>query len=333
MATAPVEQLEWEIAIPLLTNRHFMGGLIRAFVGGAMLIIALVALLLGMQGNWEAVRGLALMMMVITLGLLLTAVLVVVLIFGNRMRLRFTIDGTGARMQTIDRVARAGNRGALVLGVLTGRAGAAGSGLLAQSQEDQMVSWGGRFTMVVEPATHSMAFRNSWRTILRVYCLPENFAVARALVEAQMASHGTAQRSSTSSPLGGYLLRTVLVVVACLPIFAACGLFGLTLLPPLLLLCFALATVWFVPPMAWAVLALELGIVVLMAGGALGVRTSYISGETYRRYTVLSGDDWALTALAVVGMAGLAWMAVATLRARIKPALTSDLMDAGDDSA
>jgi len=50
------------------------------------------------------------------------------------------------------------------------------------------------------------------------------------------------------------------------------------------------------------------------------------------RYQMLSGDSWALTALAAAGAATLVWLSVATLRGHIQPALAQDLMDGGNDA-
>ena len=326
-ATSPA--LRWDIDIPLLTNVHMLRAMAGVTLGSAALVAALVSLMLAVQGDWSLIPSIAGLFVAAGLGFLLLALLVMGLVFGNRLRARFSVDDHGVGFQTRDRVARAGNRAALVMGLLLGRPGAAGSGLLAMSQEQQALGWAGSFRAEFDAAHHSIALCNRWRTLLRVYCTPDNYAAVCARIREQMARHGTAGRAMGRSPVGGYLGRTVLAVLACVPMFLLAPVYGHGLFLPLLLMCFAIATVWFVRHLAWVVLGCSATLVanLLMAGLAMR-ESSFSRGTHFRRYEVLSGDDWALTALAMLGLAYLAWHAVQTLRRRAVPALEGDLQDA-----
>ena len=195
-----------------------------------------------------------------------------------------------------------------------------------------MPFWSGSFRTIPEPATRSIAFCNGWRTLLRVYCLPDNFSLAVDLVNREMAAHGTASRVAKRSPVVSYVARTLLVTVTCLPILAIAEIYSFSLLPPFVLLCFGVAMVWFVRPLAWVVLGMVGVIALLVVSGALEERTGYFNHAHYLRYQMLSGDSWALTALAAAGAATLVWLSVATLRGHIQPALAQDLMDGGNDA-
>lgn len=322
------EALQWDIDIPLATNPVMWGGLVKATLGAAVGVAALVGLLLAVQGDWPLVLPMAGLLLACGAGLLLLAGLVMVLVFGNRLGARFVVDAKGVRYAQRDRRAHATNRAALVLGLLLGRPAAAGSGLLATLDEQQTLRWQGAFRAVAHPARHTIALRNRWRTLLWVYCTPDNFEGVRALLGRHMALNGTAERAAGLSPMRGQLARTALVVLACLPLFLLAPVYGHGLLPPLLLMCFALATVWLLRPLAWVVLC---GVVLLagrMLMGAFEPRASQLrAGVTYWRHQLLSGDDWALTALAALGLVYLVWLAVQTLRARTLPALEGDLLD------
>lgn len=320
----------WEIGVPVLTSRHMLGALAKAFFGGSALVTLLVGLLLGVQGEWRAIPGVALLLFAIGAAMFATGLAVAALLFRNRLQVRCTVDAQGVVVESVDRVGRAVNRASVLAGLVLGSTALTGSGLLATAGERQGLRWSGAFRAVVEPATRSIAFRNGWRTLLRVHCLPENFEAVVAFVEAQMARHGTSRRAGTRSPLGAYLARTLVVVVASLPFFAVRDLYGFGLLPPLLLLCFAAATVWFVRPMAWVVLGVLATIATLMVIGGVAPRESSLNRGVHHRYETISGDGWALTALALAGGAACGWLAVATLRRRISPALDADLEDAGD---
>lgn len=333
LQTTPLQRqdgvLRWDIDIPLLTNVHMLRAMLTVTLGSAALVGALVSLMLAVQGDWSAIPPLLGLFAAAGLGFALLALLVMGLVFGNRLRARFSVDDQGVGFQTRDRVAKASNRAALVLGLVLGRPGAAGSGLLAMTQEQQTLRWTGGFRAEFDAAHHSIGLRNRWRTLLRVYCTPDNHAAVCALIREQMARHQTAERAAGRSPVGGYLGRTALAVLACVPMFLLAPVYGHGLLLPLLLMCFAIASVWFVRHLAWVVLGCGAALVVSMLMAGLALRESSFSrGTHFRRYEVLSGDDWALTALALLGLAYLAWHAVQTLRARTVPALEADLQDA-----
>jgi hypothetical protein len=322
------EALQWDIDIPLATNPVMWGGLVKAVLGAAVGVAALVGLLLAVQGDWPLVLPVAGLLLACGAGLLLLAGLVMVLVFGNRLGARFVVDAKGVRYAQRDRRAHATNRAALVLGLLLGRPAAAGSGLLATLDEQQTLRWQGAFRAVAHPARHTIALRNRWRTLLWVYCTPDNFEAVQALLERHMALNGTAARAAGPSPLRGHLARTALVVLACLPLFLLAPVYGHGLLLPLLLMCFALATVWLLRPLAWVVLVAAAMLLVRMLMGAVEPRpSSFRAGITDWRFERLSGDDWALTALAALGLVYLVWLAVQTLRARTLPALEGDLLD------
>ena len=326
------ESLQWDIDVTLLTNRHMLTALAKAMLGAGGLVVALVSLLLGFQGAWHAIPGVSALLFGISIGLFALGLVVMAFPFNNRLASRFSIDAEGVHLVVTDRTARAGNRLAFWMGLALGSGATAGSGMLAATQEKQSLRWGGAFRAIAEPATRSIAFRNGWRTLLRVYCRPDNFSIVVDRVSHEMAAHATAERTGQRSPLGAYLARTLLVVVACLPVLAVSDVFNFSLLPPFILLCFGVAMVWFLRPLAWVVLVMVAVISLLVVSGSLEERVSSVSQSHYLRYQMLSGDSWALIVLAAVGAATLLWLAVATLRGHIRPALEQDMIDGGDDA-
>lgn len=324
--------LEWTLDVRLLTNRHMLAAFAKVVFGSIALCIALVGGLLAAHGEWRAAAGIAELFAATGAGMAVLFVLVILWPFRNRMRMRFRIDDEGVRIDLGDRIARVGNRASFWAGVALGSGMAAGAGLLARTQESQTFAWSGAFRPVVEPATRSIALRNGWRTLARIWCTPEGFDVAVARVAREVERHGTAARCAKRTPLPRYLARTALVIVACVPVFAAASEARVESLWPLLLLCFALATVWFVRPLAWVVLFAQAAICALIAADAVSTRRAFFGGTPRPRYELFSGDDWALLALALAGMAVLAWIAVQTLRGRLVPVLAADLSDAGETS-
>lgn len=321
--------LDWQVGIPLL-SRSMIGTLAGITLGAAAIGVLLVGLLLGVQGDWDAIAPMAMMFGVVAFGLFLLSLGVMALLLRGRIETRFVIDPDGIRLFNVDRLARAATRGAILLGAATGSAVTAGSGLLAGAQEQQRLRWNGAFHAAIDRTRHDIILRNGWRALMRVHCRPENFEAAVELVTRYMARNGTAERRRPRRSIGRYLLRTALACVAALPALMAGELYGYMLLLPFLSLCFALATIWLVRPMAWGVLAGLLATAVLALADALDQRAAYFGSGTFRHYEIFDTDDWGMTALAVAGLGYMAWIAVATLRGRLVPVLEADWRDGGE---
>jgi hypothetical protein len=322
--------LSWEIDIGLLTNRMMLGAVVRVFGIAALIMGGLLTLLFGVQGEWDVIGTVWLATLVMTGGLLLLSVLVMALVFRNRMRFRFTVGAEGVRCETIDRTARATNRLAVVAGVLLGSPQALGAGLMAGSQETQEVAWSGSFRAQYRPRARVVILRNRWRRLMIVYCTAEGYAAVADRIRAEIDRSGAEERLPAGSPLPRALGLSAAVVVACLPLFILTQELDVPLWMPLLLICFALAMVWLVGAFGWVVL----GSVALIAGAvamdAVSLQESFLyPGETYAHWTVFSGDVWALLVLAVVGAGALVGLAVAMLRGRIRSMLDSDMADMG----
>ena len=96
-------------------------------------------------------------------------------------------------------------------------------------------------------------------------------------------------------------------------------------LVPLIVLAFALVSVWLLPIFGWVVIG-GLGWVAAEAIAAgLAPYTSDFTGETLPRFDLMSGDDWAEIAVALVGAAYLIGQSVALLKGRFESALAGDM--------
>ena len=71
----------------------------------------------------------------------MVGVLGMVLIYRNRMTMRFTLDKGGARAEILDRRAATVSTATIVLGALAGKPGAVGTGLIAKTTSDQRAAW------------------------------------------------------------------------------------------------------------------------------------------------------------------------------------------------
>jgi hypothetical protein len=119
-----------------------------------------------------------------------------------------------------------------------------------------------------------------------------------------------------------------LVAVVCIPLFKLPA--PIDLFTPYLVLCFALASVWLIPLLAWVVPGGLAVIAGMSVSAGFAPYTSFISHETMHRYDIFSDDDWAMAMLALLGAAYLVWLSVALLRGRVQSGLMGDLVDMED---
>lgn len=325
--TAP---LVWDTDLPLfspLMQKQWSAGMLAT----ALVMTLIMGTIFAAQGDWDALPAMVGMIGAVTFGLWLLGILIMAILFRGRYRVRYTLSDEGLRCETLDQVAKKANRLAIGLGIVLGRGQLLGAGLIGISRESEGVNWSGAFQARFDPVRHTVLLRNGWRTLLWVQCTPENYTAAAELVSLHMARRRTAGRLAKGSPLPAYLGRSLLVFLACAPLFPLAEEHHTGLFLPIFILCFALAMVWLVNVFGWVVLGglgLQTLLVILVQ---FEERQSYFRpGETYPAYEVLGGDDFSLFLVAGIGVAVLTWLSVAALRGRWLAALVADHTDMGD---
>lgn len=325
------ETLRWEVAVPLLSDPMIVCGTLRACLLAAAIAASMLTLIFAVQGDYAAIGPIWLGFLGAGAGLALLALAVMQVVFGNRMHCRFTLNREGIVFETIDRRARVGNRLLLVLGLLRGSAQATGAGLIATADEQRTLGWRGAFRAEFLPARNQVVLRNRWRRLMVVYATPENYAAVAGRIADEIQRHGTAGRIPQRSPLPRYLLWSALLVLACVPLFAAVDAFDLSLLLPLLQLCFGLATIWLIGLFGWVLIGVDVLIVAALLLEAFSVRESWLHrGETYASWSVYGSDDWGLLALLVLALAALAWIGWRGVRGKLEALLVADFGDSGE---
>lgn len=315
-------RLSWEVDVPLLTNpRYLRAVLLIAGLSGLGLPLLLIGPLLLIQGDGRVLLPLAQLFLILTLSFLLLMLLVMAVVFGNRLRFRFTIDSQGIVQEAADRRSWMINRLTKLTGLWLASPSTAAAGLLAQAQERQALAWSGAFRLEARPfpvgwRRAPFVFSNRWRPLLEVYADDANREVVASLIHYYLALHRPERRLEGRDGLRGTLLRTLGVLLASLLVGAGMQSLGLDLLPWMLLLAFALATVWMLPPFAWVVL--------LLCGVILAFSLAAI-----RSASPLSADLLAMLALEALGLLSLSWFSLQVLRGRWLPMLLGDDSDRG----
>lgn len=312
--------IEWQIDVPIITNPLLMKQLALIFCLAPLLPISLLALAFGSQGDMSPLLAVSGFLFALSSGLLLLAVVSSLIIYRNRMRYRFVLTPDGFESAAVDDRAYRVGWLAIGLGLLLGKTGVAGSGLLALSTERRSGTWKSVTALRFHPGQRAITLRNDWRTVAVIYCTEDNFEAAKSFVASSVNDHPARRK-----PLWSALLWTAFIVLACMPVFAAQSPFSASLMAAMILVSFAVATVWLIPPLAYAVIAAALWVLGEVAFNALATRESQFAGHPdFRAYEIASGDDWARLFLMVAGLAFLVWFSLRTLSGRYIPVLHGD---------
>lgn len=309
------QPLTWETNISLLTNPLVVRQLILVVVGSGLFMALLLSFVFGASGEFDMILPMLRISALVTAGLGVLVFLITVIVFGGRIRVRFTMNEEGVLWETVGKRAITGSRLAILTGVLARSPQVAGAGALAASRQREFVAWQDVAAAELDRRHSMITLRNSWRPIMLVVGVPESFdrVVAYAQSRVTAAAHRDAIPAPRprSRPLWNGLGRTILVALAVAPLFALSGsyFFALDLLLPLILLMFALATVWLIPLFGWVVIGCAAILAIQLALGGLA------------DFDYLYAEEQVALLLAYIGLGYLVWFSWGSLRGRIRPPL------------
>jgi hypothetical protein len=325
-----MEPMTWEASLPLF-SADMIGQWTMACAATCALVVVLFGVILTGTGEVESLGTLLLFAGAGAGGLWVLGILIMAVVFQGRMQMRFTIDDDGLTAETVSTAARTANRIAIVGGLLTGKPGLAGAGLIARAGETKSVSWEGAFRVAADPRRLSLRISNGWRTLFFVQCLPGNFDSVTQAIGSHMEAHATAARLKPGSPLPLYLGLTFASILACLPLFLLVDAFDVDLFGPIFVLCFSLATLWLVGLFG----ALVIGGLGYIAWGVWAdlseVRASMFDpGRSFSGFEVMGGDEWSALVLAGLGATFLIVVSVLALTGTLPSMLVRDEAEAGE---
>ena len=178
------EQLfSWEKDISILTNPLILKQLILVSLGAGLFMAFLLSLILALSGDFRGIPPMLLVSLYVSLGFFLFLLLVSLLYFRNHIRVRFTVDSKGALWETVDKRAVTGSRLAMLGGVLGRNPQAAGAGMLAATREKECITWNQLVSVEYTDQHRMITIRNSWRPIMMLVCLPENYEQVKEFVK------------------------------------------------------------------------------------------------------------------------------------------------------
>ncbi len=169
------DELTWEYRLPVLTNVLLWYDLTKVFLTVYVVGVAVMATAFLMAGEPASIVQVARVFALVCAGLLVTSIPVAALWYANRVHVRYELSPRGVRYQTLERRDRVANRLLVVLGLLSGRPAAVGTGLLAASRETEFTRWT-EVTRVREHATLGVvSLMSRWRVLQRLHCGREDY--------------------------------------------------------------------------------------------------------------------------------------------------------------
>lgn len=181
--------IQWQIEVPLVTNRFIMSDTFKTFGLGTLLGIAIFGGILGVRGGIGALRTGALVMGAIGASFYLMALLIYAVLFGNHWPLEFEVNDRGVITRNNSGKARAIHRTAFVVGVMTGKPQGAAAGMIAQSRETVGLRWEDVRSVRYYPPDHVIEIKGGFLANTRLHCTPANYADVAATVAAQVRAH------------------------------------------------------------------------------------------------------------------------------------------------
>lgn len=318
--------ISWEIDIPLATNPFILRDLVKLFAITFFIMFTLFSLIFFTMGEIESIIPMMKVFLVVLGVLMVFFWLIMAVFFGNRFSMRFILTDKTVGYETISRKAKVANRLAIILGLLTGKARLAGTGLIATTTENLEIPWNGIVKITEYPTRRAIALSNSWRTMMIIYCHKDNYEKVLEYIKNQTSQHNNIVGSSVKrkSPLLRALLYSFLVIVAVYPLLTAPYPFEISLLIILLIIGFSMATIWLVPIFGYVVITLVLLTAGIIVSIAFKLETSELFGYTYRNYENFYPEDWAFLGMAVLGMSYLVWLSISAIKGKVTSMLMGD---------
>ena len=319
----PVLSLSWETDIPIATHPVMLTNFGLLFAVTGALIGALLAFVFAMTGQGNAIPPMIEWTASLTAGAFLLALLVTIIVYGNSLNICFSLDGACVQAEVTDKRPRIAARAVAVFSWVADRFGLAGSGLIAETSAPQTIAWDDVAGAHFHPLWRTISLSNGWHIALILFCTRENYATVAAAVHTGLAAR---HPHKFHNPLPALLLRTFLVLLSSMPLFAMPFAESDGVFPALLVLGFGLSAVWLSRHLSWLVLVALAWSAVIEAIAITEPRDSLFGG-TYRAYDVLNTGDAITVGLVIAGALCLALLAFGLIAGRWHSGLAADRLE------
>ncbi len=323
------KEITWEKRISLITNRYVLQDFLKAFGISYLIMVVLMGVIFLSQGDIEVMVPMLYIFALVNGGLFILSLLIMALFFGNSFNFRFTLNNKGVLCEIIDRKAKMSSNLAIIAGLLTGRSGTLGAGLVAKSQETTFIHWKGLIKLIPDEKRKTIALRNSWRRVMVVYTSESNYQEVLQYINKYVVTLEERKVKSIKSPLPGALLQTFFIILASIPIFLELPYpFEIDLLVPIFILCFAQATLWLNRFMAYPVLlGVAYSIITIFYIGFQKYESLYFFKEgSYTNFEMVSSWEWPPLIILFICLGYFTWFSLSAIKGKLGTMLEKDLL-------
>lgn len=286
------KEVKWEIDIPLLNNKVLLKQIFFVFLITFIIVTVLMSVIFLSQGEPETIPMLLLIFFLVLLGLFVLSILVMLIIFGNRMTLRFTVDNKGVLYEMIDKRGKKLTNLAIILGALTGKPTPAGSGLIAKSQEVVFINY--KNVIKIEPRDRErvILLKNEWRTLMAIYCKEENYNEVKEFINEVFETYKNKRKEKViKNPLPKYILFSLLTIIMSIPIFMMPYPLEINLFLPILILFFTLGAIWLIRLLSYVTIGGSIYVIIFVITKMFTKTQSIFYDRTYFWFELLNSED------------------------------------------
>lgn len=308
-------RLSWDCEITLFKEPLLLASIFKAFLAVYLIIALLMGVIFLGQGEWREWLDIMWVFSVLIVAMLVLSLLIMLIIFRNRMTASFILDKQHAFCRMSSRHVEKMLPYARWLEFFIDRP--FGLRFYKLSEQQMAYDWPQITTASYQPQRSRIILRNGWRTLLILYCPPERYEDIVIFVERHIKAAQSIGQTQKTSVLPRILGRSTLTILACVSLFALPYPFEQDIFILIFLFCFSFATIWVLSLLGYAVLFGVFWSVGEIIYTGLHQRPATFMFQNqpthYSGFDLLFGDEWGALALTLIGLSYLAqdaWRAV-----------------------
>ena len=322
------KELKWEINIPLLNNKILMRQVFLIFLITYIIISILMSIIFITQGDFKSVQTILFIFLLVCLGLYILTILIMFIVFGNRMNLRFTLNDKGVLYEMIDKRGKKLTNLSIFMGLLSKKPTTTGTGLIAKSMEEVFIDY--RNVTKIEPRDNEkvILLKNEWRTLMAIYCNDENYDEVKEYINNRFEERRKdSKEERTKNPLPKYILLSLLTIIMSIPIFLLPYPFEIGSFIPILILFFTLASIWLTRLLFFVTIGASIYVIIFVIAKLFEKTESIIFNRTYFWYELISSEDIFSLILLLISLAYFIGISIYSLKGKLPSMLERDISD------
>jgi len=316
-------KITWTIDIPLLNNKILIRQMMIAFFITYIIISVLMLTIFLVSGELALIPNLLLIFFLVCLGLFALSILVMLIVLGNRMTLRFTVDSKGVLYEMIDRKGKKLTTLATISGLFTRKPTETATGLIAKSREAVFVNYKNVTKIKPQDRENVILLNNEWRTLLAIYCQKENYNEVKEFLS-EVSKEKSFSKKEVKNPLPKYILLSLLTIVMSIPIFALPYPFEINPFVPILILFFTLGAIWLTRLLFFVTIGSSIYTIIFVLVRLFTKTESLIFDRTYFWYELINTEDILSLILLAISLLYFIGFSIYSLRGKFSSMLEKE---------